>query len=201
MQRNATDSDPVYWSWSFEGWNDTTPENEALRDAVLQGLADGIVDMGPQNLVDMEADLVEIFEASGGPAVFVDSIDPPLAIGTGTASPHVIQCAVNELVDTARGTAVRGRMFVGPLANSPGAVIPNTHKDGAVAIMQNVAQAADAIGCTLTVISKYLAGAERANPIGFPVTGFRADNRIDILKTRRIEDSTPPEDYPLFPAA
>lgn len=199
IDRQANDADPVYWSWAVDGWDDGTSDNEALRDATLQGVDEGVGNIMAGYLAQSNIDLVEIFPGEGGPAVFVEQLSTPQPLGTSPNSPHVIQCAVNELIDTPRGVAVGGRMFVGPLsATAYSSVIGNGAKDECARIMQEVAGAQIAAGFTPVVISRYLNKAKRANPVGLPIVGFRADNRLDVLKSRRIDPSAQAEDYPLI---
>lgn len=198
MIRATTGADPVYWSWAVDGavWDEA--DGSALANATENGLENALSAAGSSEFVNMDADLRECFPGDGGPAYYVEAISPVRPIGTSNLGSHVGQCAVNELAQTPRGEAVVGRMFVGPLSSTSSSVVSNIAKDLCARVMQEVAAAHIAAGYTPVVISRFINGAPRAAPTPYFITGFRADNRWDILKSRRVDpEPTGTTDYPL----
>lgn len=201
MQRDIVGADPVYWSWAVDGAAYTEADGLPLVNATLNGIENAVGISGSPVFVDMAADLIELFPGAGGPAYYVQGLATELPVGTNIAAAHSLQCAVNELAETPRGVAVVGRMFVGPLGNTDNYLITNPDRLVCVEVMQHVAAAHIAAGYTPVVISRYENKVKRPDPIGIPIVGFRADNRWDILKSRRVDVPDSSDDFPLEPAA
>lgn len=201
MQRGATNADAVYWEWAVDGATYDDIDGLALVNATLAGVETAVGVGGSSNLVDMDADLIELFPGGGGPAYYVQGLAEELPVGTSSAGNHIVQCAVNELVATPRGNSPRGRMFVGPLAATGATTLSSSQRDFAVSVMQEVAAAHISAGFTPVVISRYEGGTQRPSPVGLPVIGFRADLRLDVLVSRRIPAPVTNVDFPLVPEA
>lgn len=200
LDRDEENADAVYWEWAVDGATHDDTDGVALVNSTLTGLENAVGATGANWLINMDADLIELFPGDGGEAYYVQGLAPGVPIGTGTNGSHVLQCAVNELVSTPRGVSPRGRMFVGPIAQfSP--TLSTTAVANAVSIMQEVASQHIADGYTPVVISRINEGAERPSAVGMEVVGFRADQRVDILKSRRVDSPDTDQDFPLEPAA
>lgn len=200
LNRTTDDADPVYWSWAVDGAAYDETSGLALINSTLEGIEAAVGVGGSGLLTDMDADLIEAFPGAGGPAYYVQGLAPGIPVGTNVLSDQIKQCAVNELVSSPRGTAVAGRLFIGPMGASNGPILPTDQVALAVLIMQSVAESHIDAGFTPVVISRIQAGEERPTPVGLEIVGFRTDRRIDILKSRRIDEVPAPVDYPLTPA-
>jgi hypothetical protein len=119
-------------------------------------------------------------------------------VGSSASVPGVLNCAVNELVDTPRGVSPLGRSFIGPLSGTNNPQVPTATRNMCAAIMQQVAAQYVQRGWTPSVISRFLNNVARPAPIGLPVVGFRTDDRWDVLKSRRLPPTTTTS-YPLTP--
>lgn len=202
LGRETLGADEVYWSWAVDGAEYNDIDGVALVNATLSGLEAGVGAAGSGLLTDMDADVIELFPVeptgSPAPAYYVQGLAPGVPVGTNVLGNQLIQCVVNELVDSPRGTAVRGRLNIGPLGQINDRLFAQSTVDFCAGIMQQVAAAHIAAGYTPVVISRVENKVQRPAPVGIPVIGYRADRRFDILKTRRVpaDGST---DYPLQP--
>lgn len=201
MNRTTADADPVYWEWAVDGAEYDDISGLALVNATLAGITEAVGATGSSQLVDMDADLIELFPGAGGPAYYVQGLASEIPVGSSPSGNHVVQVAVNELVETPRGLSPRGRMFVGPMGNTDSPLISGTQRTLAVSVMQEVAAAHIAAGFTPVVISRYEGGAQRPSPVGLEIVGFRADLRLDVLVSRRLPAPGTTVDFPLVPAA
>lgn len=186
-QRAQDEADPFYLTWAL---GDVTADDQGGAEAftaVHTGILAWQAERTSQLWLNSSIDLVEVFEATGGPAFFVQGISPATTLGSGTASPHLLQIAVNEYVSSPRGPQALGRLNVVPPAGTTtaAALVSTQHRDEALDLMLAVHASIEAALLTPLVITGGGTGASE-------IIAYGADRRWDILKSRRVPDPNPP---------
>lgn len=113
----------------------------------------------------------------------VSPAEPGSVLGDGL--PNNCAMVVTKLTLNT-GRSFRGRSYMAILAEGDvqGNVIGTTYVANVVAAFGTLRTTLTTAGLALVVVSYYSNGAQRGTPIATPITGFRADTRVDSQRRR-----------------
>lgn len=186
-------ADRVIWSWGVNG--------PLIDGAALTSLGDAVeasvVNVTPASGTPLKGFLCagyrmafhEAFDALGGPALaVVEATNVPDTVATGTALPPEVQLVVSRMINTARGLAPVGRIYVGPQGGSSPGIRPIASR---IATHAEWAKALHDSSVFLGYAPEIIAKQGTILAAGKPIAAYRVDDLWDTQRRRGLAERNP----------